>query len=159
MVVQKLLDVLSKYPQDKMSAFGCMRKVGQKHPHLCMAVASHLLQVHPFFDNPERDVEEPSNLCILILLFNAAENLIPIISLFPDVILKHYAYLRDSMPNLVPQLPIEGASSMNPIRQLYGPGESEKYLQSVLDHIRDIFMTTKNRTHLLKIVQSNLKVS
>ena len=87
MVVQKLLDVLSKYPQDKLSAFGCMRKVGQKHPNLCLAVTSHLLQDHPFFDSAERDVEDPAYLCILILLFNAAANLVPIISLFPDVTL------------------------------------------------------------------------
>ncbi|XP_073832840.1 integrator complex subunit 4 [Musca autumnalis] len=159
MVVQKLLDVLAKYPQDKLSAFGCMRKVGQKHPHLCMAVTSHLLQDHPFFDSAERDVEDPSYLCILILLFNAAASLVPIISLFPDVTLKHYAYLRDAMPSLVPALPIEGASTKKPMDDLGSSNNSREYLETMLAHINDIFTipTQERRVPLLKTAQDNLK--
>lgn len=63
LVVQKVLDVLSKYPQDKFSAYGCMQRVGQKHPELCMSLTPQLLQDHPFFDSAEKDVEDPS--CIL----------------------------------------------------------------------------------------------
>lgn len=160
MVVQKLLDVLAKYPQDKLSAFGCMRKVGQKHPHLCMAVTSHLLQDHPFFDSAERDVEDPSYLCILILLFNSAASLVPIISLFPDVTLKHYAYLRDAMPSLVPPLPIEGASTCTkkPIDDLNSSNNSREYLETMLAHINDIFSIATDRVPLLKTAQHNLKV-
>ncbi|KAL9881613.1 integrator complex subunit 4-like [Glossina fuscipes] len=157
MVVQKLLDVLAKYPQDKFSAFGCMRKVGQKHANLCMAVTSHLLQDHPFFDSAERDVEDPAYLCILILLFNAAQNLPPIISLFPYVTLKHYAYLRDAMPTLVPELPIEGASSKKSIDDLTGSNNSREYLETILAHINEIFSIAKDRVPLLKTAQDNLK--
>ena len=60
LVVQKMLDVLAKYPQDKLSAFGCLQKVGQKHPELCMSLTPHLLQDHPFFDSAEKDVEDPA---------------------------------------------------------------------------------------------------
>lgn len=60
MVVQKVLDVLSKYPQDKYSAFGCMQKIGAKHQDICMALVAQLLQDHPFFDNTEKDVEDPA---------------------------------------------------------------------------------------------------
>lgn len=60
MVVQKILDVLSKYPQDKLSAFGCMQRIGAKHPDICMSLVTQLLQDHPFFDSAERDVEDPS---------------------------------------------------------------------------------------------------
>lgn len=60
MVVQKVLDVLSKYPQDKLSAYGCLQKVGSKHAELCMSLTPQLLQDHPFFDSAERDVEDPS---------------------------------------------------------------------------------------------------
>ncbi|XP_075157218.1 integrator complex subunit 4 [Haematobia irritans] len=157
MVVQKLLDVLAKYPQDKLSAFGCMRKIGQKHAHLCMAVTSHLLQDHPFFDSAERDVEDPSYLCILILLFNAAASLVPIISLFPDVTLKHYAYLRDAMPALVPPLPIEGASTKKPMDDLNSSNNSRQYLETMLAHINDIFTIANERVPLLKTAQDNLK--
>lgn len=60
MVVQKVLDVLSKYPQDKLSAFGCMQKIGLKHPELCMSLTPQLIQDHPFFDSAEKDVEDPA---------------------------------------------------------------------------------------------------
>lgn len=60
MVVQKVLDVLSKYPQDKLSAFGCMQRIGTKHPEICMSLVSQLLQDHPFFDSAEKDVEDPT---------------------------------------------------------------------------------------------------
>lgn len=60
MVVQKILDVLSKYPQDKLSAYGCLQRVGLKHPELCMSLAPQLIQDHPFFDSAEKDVEDPA---------------------------------------------------------------------------------------------------
>lgn len=60
MVVQKILDVLSKYPQDKLSAYGCLQKVGFKHPELCMSLTPQLIQDHPFFDSAEKDVEDPA---------------------------------------------------------------------------------------------------
>lgn len=158
MVVQKLLDVLAKYPQDKLSAFGCMRKIGQKHSNLCMAITSHLLQDHPFFDSAERDVEDPAYLCILILLFNAAENLTPIISLFPDVTLKHYAYLRDAMPSLVPELPVEGASTMKHINDLKGFNNSLAYLGTLLNHINILLQLPNHRVPFLQTAQQNIKV-
>ncbi|XP_037725389.1 integrator complex subunit 4 [Drosophila subpulchrella] len=161
MVVQKLLDVLSKYPQDRHSTYACMRKIGQKHPHLVMAVAVHLLYVHPFFETPERDVEDPAYLCVLILVFNAAEHLVPIISLLPTATHRHYAYLRDSMPHLVPQLPIEGASSASATHRidsaLRQAGSSAEYLQMILSHIEEIFTMADERVELLQTAQTNLQ--
>lgn len=60
MVVQKVLEVLSKYPQDKLSAYGCLQRVGMKHPELCMSLTPQLIQDHPFFDSAEKDVEDPA---------------------------------------------------------------------------------------------------
>lgn len=60
LVVQKVLDVLSKYPQDKLSAYGCMQRVGFKHIELCMSLTPQLIQDHPFFDSAEKDVEDPA---------------------------------------------------------------------------------------------------
>ncbi|XP_037937661.1 integrator complex subunit 4 [Teleopsis dalmanni] len=154
-VVFKLLDVLAKYPQDKYSTFNCMRKIGQKHPNLCMAVSSRLLQDHPLFQNAELDVEDPAYLCVLILLFNAAKHLIPMISLFPDVTLKHYTYLRDAMPQLVPQLPIEGASTVKTIDKHEGLSSLE-YLNIILTRIHEIFGIAPARIPLLKTAQLNL---
>ncbi|SPP78108.1 integrator complex subunit 4 [Drosophila guanche] len=161
MVVQKLLDVLAKYPQDRHSTYACMRKIGQKHPHLVMAVAVHLLYVHPFFETPERDVEDPTYLCVLILVFNAAEHLMPIISLLPTATHRHYAYLRDSMPRLVPQLPIEGASSSCTNHRIDDAvkeaGSSAGYLKMILSHIDEIVTMSDGRVELLKTAQSNLQ--
>ncbi|XP_017055722.1 integrator complex subunit 4 [Drosophila ficusphila] len=161
MVVQKLLDVLAKYPQDRHSTYACMRKIGQKHPHLVMAVTVHLLYVHPFFETPERDVEDPAYLCVLILVFNAAEHLVPIISLLPTATHRHYAYLRDSMPHLVPQLPIEGASSSSATHRIDSAmrqaGSSADYLQMILSHIEEIFTMADERVELLQTAQSNLQ--
>lgn len=60
LVLNKVLDVLSKYPQDKLSAFGCMQKIGMKHPELCMSLTPQLISDHPFFDGAEQDVEDPA---------------------------------------------------------------------------------------------------
>lgn len=60
LVLDKVLDVLSKYPQDKLSAFGCMQKIGMKHPELCMSLTPQLICDHPFFDGAEQDVEDPA---------------------------------------------------------------------------------------------------
>lgn len=74
LVVQKVLDVLSKYPQDRFSAFGCLQRVGQKHSELCMSLVPQLLQNHPFFDSAERDVEDPACKCLLLLSMSDISN-------------------------------------------------------------------------------------
>uniref|UniRef100_A0A336LYV8 CSON004676 protein n=2 Tax=Culicoides sonorensis TaxID=179676 RepID=A0A336LYV8_CULSO len=153
LVVQKVLDVLSKYPQDKLSAYGCLQRVGQKHPELCMSLTPQLLQDHPFFDSPERDVEDPSYICILIMLFNAAQHLPPMLSLFPDTTVKHYAYLRDTMPNFVPRLPIGGSPiEMN----LTGATGSRQFLETLLINIQSSYSAPKARQALLQAAQENL---
>ncbi|KAH8291674.1 hypothetical protein KR018_005285 [Drosophila ironensis] len=161
MVVQKLLDVLAKYPQDRLSTFACMRKIGMKHPHLVMAVAVHLLFVHPFFETPERDVEDPAYLCVLILVFNAARYLVPIISLLPPATDRHYAYLRDAMPHLVPRLPIVGASTTSATSKIEmavrQAGSSTEYLKMILSHVGEIFTMPGDRVQLLQTAKSNLK--
>jgi len=46
------------------------------------------------------------DICILILVFNAAQNCPTMLQLFEEHTLKHYSYLRDTMPNLVPALKV-----------------------------------------------------
>lgn len=67
-LIQKVLDVLSKYPQDRLSAFGCLQRVGMKHPELCMSLTPQLIADHPFFDSAEKDVEDPA--CKFYYFFN-----------------------------------------------------------------------------------------
>jgi len=40
----------------------------------------------------------------LILVFNAAQNCPTMLALFEEHTIKHYRYLRDTMPNFVPNL-------------------------------------------------------
>jgi hypothetical protein len=50
------------------------------------------------------------DICILILVFNAAQHCPTMLQLFEEHTLKHYSYLRDTMPNLVPALRVDRKS-------------------------------------------------
>lgn len=63
MCVEKLLDNLKKYPQDRRSTYRCLQKVGAQHPELVLPLVPQLLNIHPFFDMAEPDVDSPQ--CIL----------------------------------------------------------------------------------------------
>jgi integrator complex subunit 4 len=66
------------------------------------------------------------------MLFNAAQNMPPMMSLFPDTILKHYAYLRDTMPNFVPHLPVKNQQEM----KLVGTtGSRQSLLQAAQENL------------------------
>lgn len=109
MCVESLLDNLKKYPMDRRSTWRCLQKIGQAHPELTLPLVPELLAIHPFFDTPEPDVEDPAYICILILVFNAAQHCPTMLQLFEEHTLKHYSYLRDTMPNLVPALKLDGS--------------------------------------------------
>uniref|UniRef100_A0A1B0D7Z6 Integrator complex subunit 4 n=1 Tax=Phlebotomus papatasi TaxID=29031 RepID=A0A1B0D7Z6_PHLPP len=153
LVVQKVLDVLSKYPQDKESAFGCLQRVGQKHPDLCMALTPQLLQDHPFFDSAERDVEDPAYVCILVMLFNAAQHRPPMLSLFPETTIRHYGYLRDTMPNFVPHLMLRTVVDQT---QITGATGSKQFLETLLNNIDAAYSAPRARQALLEAAQTNL---
>ncbi|XP_053670022.1 integrator complex subunit 4 [Anopheles nili] len=153
LVVQKVLDVLLKYPEDRLSTFGCMQRVGQKHPEICMSITPQLLQDHPFFDSAERDVEDPAYVCVLIMLFNAAQYLPAMLSLFPETTIKHYAYLRDTMPNFVPRLAVGGdTKELN----LIGSTGSRQFLETLLSNIQRAYSAPQARQALLKAAQDDL---
>lgn len=46
------------------------------------------------------------DMCVLILVLNAAQHCTTMLPLFEEHTIKHYTYLRDTMPHLVPHLPI-----------------------------------------------------
>lgn len=156
MVVHKILDVLAKYPQDKESVFGCLQKVGQKHTDLCMSITTQLLQSHPFFDNAEQDVEDPSYVCILILLFNAAQNLSTMKSLMPEMVLRHYSYLRAIKPNFVPQLDIGTQEAQEDEQAMRGSTGSRQFLETLLSNIDAVYLAPRACQALLEAAQENL---
>ncbi|KAL0133799.1 hypothetical protein PUN28_001044 [Cardiocondyla obscurior] len=104
MCVNRLLDNLTRYPQDRESIRSCLAALGASHPYLTLPLVPQLLGRHPFFDTPEPDVDEPSYASVLVLIFNAASHCPSMHALFTEHASKHYHYLRDTMPHLVPRL-------------------------------------------------------
>ncbi|XP_011313363.1 integrator complex subunit 4 [Fopius arisanus] len=104
MCVNRLVDNLTRYPQDKDSIRSCLAALGASHPYLTLPLVPQLLGRHPFFDTPEPDVDEPSYASLLVLIFNAALHCPSMHALFSEHAAKHYHYLRDTMPHLVPRL-------------------------------------------------------
>lgn len=104
MCVNRLIDNLVRYPQDKDSIRSCLAALGASHPYLTLPLIPQLLGRHPFFDTPEPDVDDPSYASVLVLIFNAALHCPSMHALFSEHASKHYHYLRDTMPNLVPRL-------------------------------------------------------
>ncbi len=59
------------------------------------------------------------DICILILVFNAAASCPVIPPLFPSHVFRHYTYLRDTLPHLIPHIkvttPIGGGANNNTV--------------------------------------------
>ncbi|XP_018365364.1 PREDICTED: integrator complex subunit 4 isoform X2 [Trachymyrmex cornetzi] len=90
--------------EDRESIRSCLAELGASHPYLTLPLVPQLLGRHPFFDTPEPDVDEPSYASVLVLIFNAALHCPSMHALFTEHASKHYHYLRDTMPHLVPRL-------------------------------------------------------
>lgn len=132
MCVESLLDNLKKYPQDRKSTWRCLQKIGSRHPELTLHLAPELLGIHPFFDTAEDDVEDASYVCILILVFNAAQHCPTMLQLFSETIIKHYVSLHDTMPNLVPPLKL---GSLISIELTTVPSSTPGFLDTLLSRL------------------------
>uniref|UniRef100_A0ABM0LZV2 Integrator complex subunit 4-like n=1 Tax=Saccoglossus kowalevskii TaxID=10224 RepID=A0ABM0LZV2_SACKO len=102
--LQFLLKNLAKYPQDKTSIWKSLKHLGHYHPDLTLTLVPDLLGTHPYFDIPEPDMEDPAYIAVMILIFNSAIKSPTMVALFPQYAVRHYSYLRDSLPDLVPSL-------------------------------------------------------
>lgn len=90
-----------------LSFLRCAKFLGEKHQHLASSLVPELLSNHPFFATPEPSIDDPAYVAILILVFNATAKSPTMLPMFPDHTARHYGYLRDSQPQLVPHLDIE----------------------------------------------------
>lgn len=88
------------------------------------------------------------------MIFNAAQKLPPILGLLPEITNKHYSYLRDTMPNLVPALPIGGSSTE--LALIEGSTGSRQFLETILNNIRASYSAPRARQALLTAAQDNL---
>lgn len=87
------------------------------------------------------------------MIFNAAQKLPPALGLLPEITIKHYSYLRDTMPNLVPALPI-GTSTELTLTE--GSTGSRQFLETILNNIRASYSAPRARQALLTAAQDNL---
>lgn len=88
------------------------------------------------------------------MIFNAAQKMAPIIHLLPEITIKHYSYLRDTMPNFVPALPIVGVTNQLTLTQ--SSTGSRQFLETILNNIRASYSASRARQALLTAAQDNL---
>ncbi|GLH06977.1 Integrator complex subunit 4 [Gryllus bimaculatus] len=155
MCVESLLENLKKYPMDRKSTWRCLQRVGQAHPELTLSLVPELLAIHPFLDMPEVDVEEPSYVSILILVFNAAQHCPTMLQLFEESTLKHYCYLRDTMPSLVPALKVDRSvrsAELRPVNE-----SAARFLDSMLARLEAAPPAGRLREELMQAAQRDLE--
>lgn len=87
---------------------------------------------------------------MLILVLNAAKYSPTVIPLFEPHTLRHYAYLRDTMPTLVPELCLSESADENTLRPTSAP-ESLEFLASVINNLD---MTDKSYSVQLNLLQT-----
>ncbi|XP_061484986.1 integrator complex subunit 4 isoform X2 [Rhineura floridana] len=134
----ELLKNLTKYPTDRDSIWKCLKFLGGRHPTLVLPLVPELLGTHPFFDTPEPDMDDPAYIAVLVLIFNAAKSCPTMPALFSDHTFRHYAYLRDSLSDLVPPLRLPGkklASSPVSASLALQEDPSQEFLQQSLERV------------------------
>ncbi|KAL3280766.1 hypothetical protein HHI36_003998 [Cryptolaemus montrouzieri] len=155
MCVEKLLDNLRKYPNDKRSTYRCLQQIGARHPELVLPLVPQFLNIHPFFDIPEPDVENPQYICILILILNAAKNLPTIIPLLEPHTVRHYQYLRDTMTSFVPVLSLSDIV-ISTVAEPMSVDSSLEFLNNVINNLDMTESTFRVHTSLLQTAKEHL---
>ena len=101
-VIGKLLDNLKRYPQDRRSILMTFRELGANHSELTLPLVTQLLEIHPFFDTAEPEIDDPAHLCILVLVFNAAQHCPTMEPLLDQHTKRHRHFILDTYPHLMP---------------------------------------------------------
>ncbi|XP_033119537.1 integrator complex subunit 4-like isoform X2 [Anneissia japonica] len=139
LALQFLLKNLNKYPQDRLSIWRCSKALGENHSDLTLTLVPELLGTHPYFDIPEPDMDDPGYICVMILIFNSAVTQPTMTALFPEYTRRHYAYLRDSLPHLVPNVRhLQAVSSSQDIMSISGNRSPQQFLQQSLEKLEQV---------------------
>ena len=101
-VIGKLLDNLKRYPQDRRSILVTFKALGANHSELTLPLVTQLLEIHPFFDTAEPEIDDPAHLCILVLVFNAAQHCPTMEPLLDQHTRRHRHFILDTYPHLMP---------------------------------------------------------
>ncbi|ELU14658.1 hypothetical protein CAPTEDRAFT_224728 [Capitella teleta] len=152
-LVMGILDNMKRYPQDRTSIWKCMQKLGQNHPALVTSLVAELLSTHPYFEAIEPDVDDPSYISILVLVFNSAVVSSTIMPLFPEHTIRHYIYLRDTLPDVIPHLQLVAAHSSCEDTKT-GSGAKE-FLEETLRRLSPI--VTLDRTSAQQLIHIGIR--
>ncbi|XP_055521828.1 integrator complex subunit 4 [Leucoraja erinacea] len=157
----ELLKNLAKYPTDRNSIWKCLKYVGSRHPTLVLPIVPELLSTHPYFDTPEPDMDDPAYIAVLVLVFNAAKTCPTMSALFSDHTFRHYAYLRDSLSDLVPPLQLPGrkmVSVSDSSNHALNEDSSRLFVQQSLDRAQTIqHLDSQGAQELLKLTIRDLQ--
>lgn len=104
--VMILQENLNRHSEDRIPIWRSLQYLGRNHPHFVSSLVTELLGIHPFLELPEPSIEDPSYISLLMLIFNAASvdggSIIPQLEKYSQ---RHYCYLRNAYPALIPNLP------------------------------------------------------
>lgn len=156
--VAALMDNIRRYPQDVPSIQQCMVAIGCRQSGLVAGLVPQLLLIHPYFDAVQPSLHQPNYICKLLLVLNAAAKMPTILPLLEEHTMKHYAYLRDTLPNLVPTLKVSGGIAP-PLGDMIS--NTEDFLQQSLSKLRRLerASTTLRLTLYSSVYSDLLKLS
>lgn len=97
-----------------------------------------------------------ADICVLLLVLNAAKHSPTIIPLFESHTLRHYAYLRDTIPNLVPELCLSESSLPSGEEKTPDVPESVAFLKNIISNIESAGKNYRVQINLLQIAKEHL---
>jgi len=138
--ILELLKSLEKYPNDQYSIYKAFRDLGKNHPNFVAALTPKLLDLHPFFDTREIDISDAAYAAKMIMILNAAHKCPSVGQFFPPFVSRHYSYLRDVYPKLVPQLTFMevGSSLSSRGSENAHVADSRPTIEYLLNRVKDI---------------------
>ncbi|VDK63460.1 unnamed protein product, partial [Onchocerca ochengi] len=158
--IKALLNCMRRFPIDRQSIFKCMSDLGRRHATFVQLLSDELLELHPVFDITEPAVDDQFYLAKLILILNAASAHDPVCSLLPPFVVRHYKFLRCSMPLLVPTIEAfsdDNASSTNNLsinKKLTKAGERTRAL---LEHTYEMMQeASQSRSYEQRMTEKKL---
>ena len=156
-VISKLLENLKRYPQDKRSILVTFRQLGLRHADLTLPLVAQLLEVHPFFDTAEPDIEDPAYLCVLVLVYNASFKAPTLSPLLDHHTRRHFHFLADTYPYLIggadaPQQPQKTRSMLKFLHQVLDRVQAASgSIQTLQTALKDLSRLDSDGAHFAKI--------
>lgn len=125
-----------------LDELSCLKHLGNQHQNLAVSLVPELLSTHPFFATSEPDVDDPAYVGMVVIVLNAALNSPTIVPILPSHTRRHYPYLRDQYPELLPEISLDDTLK----RTWAAPGYAYPVGQDV-----GMCFSTNNFEHRIKV--------